>query len=135
MFRVKSAFQTVKAFWDFEREGGGISLWSECESASCQYFGFWLLKLAQSCVCVRHRCPCGTPQTDDSAGLAEALSHVDAWERASPASKCCEGQVWPRAAAYLPLIKAKAGGAHEASSLLSQPPVLLSSNQDNRTSS
>lgn len=30
---------------------------------------------------LRPRWPCGTPQTDDSAGLAEALTHVDgAWE-------------------------------------------------------
>lgn len=81
------------------------------------------------CVCVglQSMWPCGTPQTDDSAGLAEALTHVDRgweWVSVSPApgsTVSAAGAGWPGAVAHTPLIKAGMEGACEANSPTPHP--------------
>lgn len=110
---------------------------------TCLYSNFTHISLntyhnivcARACDCAccsGPRRPCGTPQTDDSAGPGEALTHVDgAWEWASlsPAlgsTVSAAGAGWPGTAAYSPLIKGGMKGSREANSPTHAPLLLPS---------
>jgi len=108
---------------------------SPVQPASCLFISLLFAETSLVCVCVykshvirlcacMNGCGpgghCGTPQTNDSAGPAEALSHVDgAWEGVSlsPAlgsTVSASGAGWPGASAYSALIKAGMEGTCEA---------------------